>query len=81
MGSDHPCTARYGGQVSEGRALLESDHLRFRGDFRLRIPFAGMASVEARDGWLTIAFGPSGGEEAAFEPHTSLKLVVPLARR
>jgi hypothetical protein len=70
MGSDLRCTARYGDRVSEGRALLESDHLLFRGDFRLRIPFAGMASVEARDGWLWIAFATSEGdghEEVAFE--------------
>jgi hypothetical protein len=97
MGSDLRCTARYGGQVSEGRALLETDHVRFRGDFRLSIRFAEMTSVEARDGWLGITFGRSGSEVAAFElgpqaekwafkilnpkTHTALKLVVPVARR
>ena len=67
MGSDLRCTARYGDQVSEGRALLETDHLLFRGDFRLSIGFAEMTAVEVSDGWLGITFGPSGSEVAAFE--------------
>jgi hypothetical protein len=68
MGSELRCTARYGDDVCEGRALLESDRVLFRGDFRLSVTFSEMTSVHARDGWLEIAFG---GRQAALElgPH------------
>lgn len=49
MGLEAVCVAHYGESVSEGRALLESSDLRFRGDFRLTIPFTEMRSVAA--GW------------------------------
>ena len=56
MGLEAVCIARYRESVSEGKALLESDDLRFRGDFRLTIPFAEMRSVAAGDGVLEVAF-------------------------
>lgn len=65
MGSELRCTARYGDRVSEGKALLETDHVLFRGDFRLLVKFADMTAVEATDGRLAIAFG--GGETVVFE--------------
>jgi hypothetical protein len=64
MGQQAWCVARYAGAVSEGQAQLESDDLRFRGDFRLTIPFAEVRSVEARDGVLHVGFGAG---EADFE--------------
>ncbi|MBZ5603823.1 MAG: hypothetical protein LAO79_16100 [Acidobacteriia bacterium] len=54
MGQELPCTARLGKQESSGRAQLETDYLLFRGDFRVRIPFASMKSVTPRDGRLEI---------------------------
>jgi hypothetical protein len=56
MGQEARCTVRYGKQVSEGKALLETSEVLFRGEFRLKIPFGAMRSVEARDGDLAIAF-------------------------
>ena len=38
MGAESQCTVQFGKQRSEGKAQLESDHLLFRGAFRLKIP-------------------------------------------
>ncbi len=64
MGDEHRCTARYRDQVSEGKALLETDELVFRGEFRLRIPFREIRSLEAEDGLLTVGWGD---ERASFQ--------------
>jgi hypothetical protein len=57
MGQEARCTLRFGNQVSEGKALLETDELVFRGDgVRLKVPFKEMRSVEARDGELRMEF-------------------------
>ncbi len=52
MGSELKCRVRYGKQSSEGKALLETSEVLFRGQFRLKIPFASMNSVKAKDGEL-----------------------------
>ena len=54
MGQELVCTARFGEQESSGKAQLETDYLLFRGDFRVKIPFASMKSVKPRDGRLEI---------------------------
>jgi hypothetical protein len=59
MGNELNCTVRYGKQQSAGKALLETSELIFRGDFRLKIPFAQMKSVKAADGEFEIEF-PGG---------------------
>ncbi len=64
MGLEAVCVAHYGESVSEGKALLESDDLRFRGEFRLTIPFTEVRSVAADGGNLEVAFG---GGLAVFE--------------
>jgi hypothetical protein len=64
MGNEASCTARFGKQRSQGKALLETSELIFRGDFRLKIPFAAMKSVAAVNGALRVQ-GPDG--EAVFE--------------
>jgi hypothetical protein len=70
MGNELKCRARFGKQRSEGKALLETGEIIFRGDFRLKIPFAAMTSVEAVRGELRVQ-GPDGlavfeiGESAA----------------
>jgi hypothetical protein len=56
MGSETTCTVRFRRRASKGRVLLETDELIFRGDFRLKISFRDMKSVDARKGKLTIAF-------------------------
>ncbi|HXE91477.1 MAG TPA: hypothetical protein VNK82_10985 [Terriglobales bacterium] len=54
MGQEAICKAQFGGRWSLGKARLESHELAFRGDFGLRIPFAGMKSIAARDGRLLV---------------------------
>lgn len=59
MGAESPCTAQFGGQRSEGKALLETDHLIFRGTFRLSIPRKAITKADASDGTLRVTF-PDG---------------------
>ncbi len=54
MGSEVQCTARWGKQESEGKALLETSEILFRGDFRLKIAFATIKSAKAVDGELRL---------------------------
>jgi hypothetical protein len=55
MGQEIACTAKFNGKKSSGIAMLETDFLLFRGDFRIKIAFAAMKSVEAAGDWLTIS--------------------------
>jgi len=54
MGNELKCRVRFGRQESEGKALLETSEILFRGDFRLRIPFATIKSAKAVDGKLRL---------------------------
>jgi hypothetical protein len=54
MGKEAECEARFAGKVSAGKALLETDELIFRGDFRLSIPLKGIQAVEAEGSLLRI---------------------------
>jgi hypothetical protein len=65
VGNEAVCTVRYDGKASEGKALLETSEIIFRGgDFRLKIPFREIASLEATDGDLTVGYN---GAVAVFE--------------
>ncbi len=64
MGRELRCLVTYGGQQSEGRALLETDELIFRGDFRLKIPFAQIVSLSVEGGRLRVEWA---GGEATFD--------------
>jgi hypothetical protein len=64
MGDEARCVVKAGERRSAGTARLESTELRFRGEFRLTIPFREMRTVDARDGVLHVSF-PEG--TAAFE--------------
>jgi hypothetical protein len=46
MGSEVMCRVHFGKQESEGQALLETTEIIFRGDFRLKIPFATILSAK-----------------------------------
>jgi len=59
MGQEANCEVRFGGKVSIGKALLETDDLIFRGDFRLSIPLKSIQSLEAADGVLRVT-SPAG---------------------
>jgi len=54
MGQEANCEVRFGGKTSVGKALLETDDLIFRGDFRLSIPLRSIESLEAADGVLRV---------------------------
>ena len=64
MGRELLCTVRASGKTATGKALLETSELIFRGDLRLKIPFASLQSVSARDGELHLKW-PDGS--AVFE--------------
>jgi len=64
MGNEADCEVRFGRQASKGHARLEEKELLFRGDFRLKIPFRDVTSIDVKRGVMKIAF--SGGE-AAFD--------------
>ncbi len=61
MGLETLCSATWGEQASNGKALLETDHILFRGDFRLKVRFADLQGVRADNGTLTLQFegGPA----------------------
>jgi hypothetical protein len=56
MGSEAVCRASFAGKSSEGKALLETTYLSFRGDFRLQIPFAEISRISADDHSLSISW-------------------------
>jgi hypothetical protein len=56
MGAEIKCKVRFGGQASEGRALLETSEIIFRGDFRLKIPFKEIRKISASKSELQIQF-------------------------
>ncbi len=59
MGQEIKCRVEFGKQSSEGKALLETSEVLFRGGFRLKIPFQSIQKMDAADGKLTIKF-PEG---------------------
>jgi len=61
MGNEAICKVRFGKEESEGKALLETSEILFRGDFRLKIPFSTIKSAKAVDGELRLqtANGPA----------------------
>jgi hypothetical protein len=65
MGSETRCRVAFlpegshAEQVADGKALLETDHLLFRGDFRLAIPLAEIRSLTDDAGQLAVTF-PGG---------------------
>jgi hypothetical protein len=54
MGQEAECTVRVGRKTSAGKALLESETLVFRGEFRVEIPFDHMKDVSVDGGSLVV---------------------------
>ena len=63
MGAEVKCRVHFGGQSSEGKALLETNEIIFRGDFRLKILLKEIKKLKASKDELRILF-PKG--EAIF---------------
>jgi hypothetical protein len=54
MGNELMCRVRFGKEDSEGKALLETGEIIFRGEFRLKIPFSTVRAAEVDDGALVL---------------------------
>jgi hypothetical protein len=54
VGKEANCGVKFGKQQSEGKALLETSEILFRGEFRLKIPFSTIKSAKAVDGELRL---------------------------
>lgn len=55
MGLEADCTLHMDGRTSTGKALLETDHVLFRGqDMRLRVLFRDIRSVSVHEGTLRV---------------------------
>jgi len=54
LGQEIHCIATWNGRRSIGTALLETDDIIFRGEFRLRIPFKTITDLTADEGRLTV---------------------------
>src|SRR5205809_3813909 len=54
MGNEAICKVHFDRQQSEGKALLETSEILFRGDFRLKIPFSTIKSAKVVDGELRL---------------------------
>ena len=59
MGREAICHARFGRESGEGKALLETDDLLFRGDFRVKVPLRDVTAARVKDGVLTVEW-PEG---------------------
>jgi hypothetical protein len=59
MGDIVQCTAHFNKQTSEGKALLETEELIFRGDFRVKVSLKEIKSVKAKEGKLVVV-SPQG---------------------
>ncbi len=59
MGREAVCLARYKRESGEGKALLETDELIFRGDFRVAVPLREVTAATVKDGVLTLEW-PAG---------------------
>jgi hypothetical protein len=55
MGLEAVCVGRLGEEVGQGKALLETDYVLFRGPFRFKVPLSEIKKVKAESGqlWLT----------------------------
>src|SRR5262245_50998969 len=64
MGAEAHCVVHAGGKSSSGKALLETEELVFRGDFRLVVPFKKVESAKPEKGVLVLVVG---GEKVRLE--------------
>jgi hypothetical protein len=47
MGAEAVCRAKYNGRASDGTALLETDHVLFRGEFRVKVLLRDIVRISA----------------------------------
>ena len=59
MGREATCRAKLGRETGEGKALLETDDVIFRGPFRARVPLREISAVDVKRGVLSLTW-PGG---------------------
>ena len=65
MGYEAKCTLRVGRRTTDGKALLETDELVFRGSFRLVIPYREITDLQVDGGKLFLEFDGDAGRDGA----------------
>jgi hypothetical protein len=82
MGQEIECRVRFQEQALDGTAYLETDHLLFRGDQRLKVLFKDMTKVAAEGGILRLEFtgGPAELELGAAAEKWAQKILHPPSR-
>lgn len=59
MGAEALCSVTFNKQTSAGNALLETNEIIFRGDFRLKIELKSITALDAEGGKLKVTW-PTG---------------------
>ena len=82
MGQELECRIRFQKRRLTGRAHLETDHLLFRGEERLKVPFRELSGVRAVGGVLKLEFpeGPAEFELGAAAEKWAHKILHPPSR-
>jgi hypothetical protein len=82
MGQEAECRMRLGDRVLKGKAYLETDHLLFRGDERVKVALKDLRGAEAADGMLTLRFpgGPAVLELGKAAERWAAKILHPPTR-
>uniref|UniRef100_Q01NF2 DUF3052 domain-containing protein n=1 Tax=Solibacter usitatus (strain Ellin6076) TaxID=234267 RepID=Q01NF2_SOLUE len=82
MGQELACRMQYQRRSLAGKAYLETDHILFRGDERVKILLKDLQSVTAKAGILTLEFagGPAALELGAAAEKWAQKILHPPTR-
>ncbi len=82
MGQEVDCRIRFSKRTLQGRAHLETDHVLFRGEERLKVQFKDLTRVRAEDGVLRLEFpgGPAELELGAAARKWEQKILHPPSR-
>jgi len=82
MGQEVACRMRYRERTLAGQAYLETDHVLFRGEERLKVVFRDLQSVRAESGVLYLEFngGPAELELGAAAEKWMRKILNPPSR-
>jgi hypothetical protein len=82
MGQELDCRIRYQKRSLTGRAHLETDHLLFRGEERIKVLFKDLTAVKAGAGVLKLEFpgGPAEFELGAAAEKWAHKILHPPSR-
>ena len=82
MGQELACRMQYNRRTLAGKAYLETDHILFRGDERVKIALKDVKSVTAKAGVLTLDFpgGPATLDLGAAAEKWAHKILHPPTR-